>query len=449
MAKPTNHHDASDELPQYSRRSVLSTGLLGLSAGTLMSSGHAALPSSDDSPTAAADPLTDQWSWVKAQQVLNSRLAYFDTASFGPTTRAALAAEYRAQEALHTDIQDFYASRYTVTAVQTFCNRVASWLNCAADEITFTRGAQAGLEQVATLLELQPALSSGDELVMCNQLPLTVQSTWAAWARQRGLGVKTVMLPSPLDNSGTAIEAFKAALGERSRILLFSHVQHTDGAVLPVRELCQLAGEHGMISIVEGALALGAMTLSMHDFNCDIYSASFSHWLNAPPHAGVLYVRRESQGLLSYPMTHVSELWDVEPQQWPALLGKLPQDFVQYAPQFQAVPAALALHEGLGRARIEARLRELTLYMRLKLQSSADIQFLTPTQPGLWSSVLSLRSSRHSGLELSRWLRRNDQAVARGYGQSANSALRVSLHIYNSFDEIDRLVQGLLRGVRS
>jgi selenocysteine lyase/cysteine desulfurase len=219
-------------------------------------------------------------------------------------------------------------------------------------------------------------------------------------------------------------------------------VQHTDGAVLPVREICQAARERGTISIVEGALALGAVSLSLHDFNCDFYSASFSHWLNSPPHAGVLYVRRESQALLDYPSTHLGELFDVDPSQWPTLLGKLPEEFVQFAPQFQAVPAALSLQEGLGRARIEARLRELTLYTRLQLQNAANIQILTPSAPGMWTSMLALRSSRHTGLELASWLRKNDQVVARGYNQNTQNALRISLHIY-------RLVQGLLRAVRS
>jgi len=107
------------------------------------------------------------------------------------------------------------------------------------------------------------------------------------------------------------------------------------------------------------------------------------------------------------------------------------------------------LQEGLGRARIEARLRELTLYTRLKLQNAADIQILTPGAPGLWSSMLTLPRPRHTGVELANWLRKNDQAVVRGYQQNAQNALRISLHIYNSFDEIDRLVQGLLRAVRS
>jgi len=58
---------------------------------------------------------------------------------------------------------------------------------------------------------------------------------------------------------------------------------------------------------------------------------------------------------------------------------------------------------------------------------------------------------RHNDHETadSRWLRRNDQVVVRGFDQAAGGALRISLHIYNSHDEIDRLVKGLLRGMRS
>jgi selenocysteine lyase/cysteine desulfurase len=410
----------------------------------LPTSMRAASISSDDDSDVNADP----WSHARAQLVLNPRLAYFDTAQFGPTTRGVLASVYRAGETLHTDPGAFFAERYSGEAVTRQCQRIAAWLGCGSDEVCFTGGAMAGLIQAGQALSLQ----AGDEVLITAQLPEGLQRFWRQQARQSGLVLKTIALPTPLGSAAEVIAAFEQALSERSRVLVCSHVQHGDGALLPIRELCQLASSHGVVSMIDGTLAFGALQFTTSDLGCDVYAGSLCHWLNGPQHTGVLYVRAALQARL--PVEQLSRAESAlinDLNGWPALQRRWPEDFVELAPQFQGVMTALTWQEGFGRARIEARLRELQLYTRLRLQSIDGLQIITPAAPGMWLQLLSLKIGRRNAVDLADWLRNNDNVIVSAYvgAQDGLNVLRVSLHLYNSHDEIERLAQGLQRAART
>jgi isopenicillin-N epimerase len=425
----------------YSRRHALAA--LGTLAGSqwLPSASRAAADVEDTEPT-------DPWSRARTQLVLNPRLAYFDTAQFGPTTRAVLANVYRAEEALHSDPGAFYMERYSSDAVLRQCQRVAAWLDCGADEVCFTGGALAGLLQVGHALSLQ----AGDEVLMTAQLPDAVQRYWQQQARQRGVVLKTVSLPMPLSNPSEVLAAVENAIGERSRVLVCSHVQHGDGAVLPIRELSALAKTRGLVSMVDGALALGALQFSVRELGCDVYAGSLCHWLNGPQHTGVVFVRESLQANLQREALSRSEPTLLNSlSTWPALQRRWPTVFADMAAQFQGVATALAWQEALGRARIEARLRELQLYTRMRLQAIDGLQIVTPSLPGMWLHLLSLKPGRRSASEVAAWLRSNDNVIVSAIGspQDGLNVLRVSLHVYNSHDEIERLAHGLQRAARA
>ncbi|MGC3981352.1 MAG: aminotransferase class V-fold PLP-dependent enzyme [Steroidobacteraceae bacterium] len=425
---------------RYSRRHLLQLGAL--AGGSLIGKPIFSASAATDS---GSEP--DPWNSARTQLVLNPRLAYFDTAQFAPSSRAVLASEYRAQESLHTDPDAFYAERYSASAVQELCKRLSGWLGCNVDELCLTRGALAGLMQCAQTLNLQ----SGDEILLAAQLPDSLRRFWQQQARQRSLVLKTISLPVPLHSEAEVLSAFEAAASERSRVLVCSHAQYVDGSILPLRGLCQWARTRNLISMINGSLSLGALQFSLRDLDCDIYGASLCHWLNGPQQTGALYVRAEMQAALLYESVGTAEPLRISRDGWPTLLQRWPTDFIELAPQFQSLSSALTWQENVGRARIEARLRELQLYARLRVQALNDVELLTSTQPGMWLHLLSLRSSKRNAVELASWLKNNDKVIVSGFNatQDGMNALRVSFHIYNSHDEIDRLMQGLQRALRA
>jgi selenocysteine lyase/cysteine desulfurase len=173
-------------------------------------------------------------------------------------------------------------------------------------------------------------------------------------------------------------------------------------------------------------------------------------------------VRRQLLGALS--VTHVdSNLgWNIinrygqasiddEPQRaaWPATLAKFGCNARFLGPKLKALEATLDFRDQLGADRIEARIRELAIYARLRLQPLNDLEILTPAPPGMWGGILSFRPRRGTSQELMQRLRRSNKIAASAIAHPATenspefSAVRVCLHIYNSHDDVERLVRAL------
>lgn len=425
---------------RYSRRQLVS-GLAGLSALSAAPTGNGA---SAEMPLSAAE----LWNWVRAQQLLNPKLVYLDTATLGPNPRSLMVAQYRAEEAFNSDPGAYLNSRLAASVVRAWIERIANWLECGVDELCFTAGANEGLNLVANGLDL----ASGDEVVTTTHEQSGGIAPWLLQAQRRGIVVKQVALPSPMTGPEQALGLLAGAVTDRTRVMAFSHVQSTDGAVLPVQELCTFARQRNILSVVDGSLAFAAFKFSLRELGCDFYAASLDKWLNGPYGSGVLYVREEQ----------IERLWPLIPRadealayaesagvDWPRAMSKFSAGFGRFAPWLQALEVAFNLHEQIGRERIEARIRELAIYAKLRLQPLRGIEILTPAHPAMWSAIMSFKIASLSPAELAAKLAHEDNILAQAVMRPNFSALRISLHIYNSHDDIERLLQGLQRRVRN
>jgi selenocysteine lyase/cysteine desulfurase len=134
---------------------------------------------------------------------------------------------------------------------------------------------------------------------------------------------------------------------------------------------------------------------------------------------------------------------------WPAAMRKFGCNLRFLGPKLKALESTLDFREQLGADRIEARIRELAIYARLRLQQIADLEILTPASPGMWAGVLSLKPRRVSAADLCLRLKRSNRIFTSAINHPPSvtapefSALRVSLHIYNSHDDVERLIRAL------
>jgi isopenicillin-N epimerase len=407
-------------------------------------------------PPAAAQPppssSRELWQWVRTQPMLDTQVAYLDVASGGPTLRAAMAAEYRAREVQSIGLAGA-AGRWT-EETNRLATRFATFLGCEPDEVQFTRGAGEALGQAIAGLDL----AAGDEVITTTREHPAALSPWLVLARRREIVVKQIELPLPLTGPEQPLGLFAGAVTDRTKVLAFSHVQYDDGAVLPVRELSAFARQRGILSVVDGAQALGMMDFSVRELGCDLYATCCHKWLGGSHGSGALYVRREV----------LDRLWPIEPRgidsappvftptdadgngDVPAALHKL-GNIVPYAwPALRGVEAALEFQQQVVRTKIEARVRELAIYARLRLQQLTGIQLLTPARPGLWAGILTFRVPGKPAAQLAAAVERTHRVhvgVVR-VPNDANGALRLSPHIYSTHDDVEKLIQGLQQALR-
>lgn len=420
-----------------------------LIASTLALAGVGAASAQPSIPTTSRE----LWQWVRTQPVLDLHTAWLDVATAGPTLRAAMAAEYRARDAQSFSLAH-YGADFWLNETARLAGRVASFVGCDPDEVLFTAGAGAALGLVAAGLDLAP----GDEIITTTREHPAALSPWLMLARRRGVTVKQIELPAPLTGPGQALGLFAGAVTERTKAFAFQHITYADGVLMPGRELCDFARSKGILSIVDGAQALGMIDFAVRDLNCDFYATSFHKWLGGAHGGGMLVVRRDKLDTLwpitprgvdaSPPIVTPTDAFGFNGA--PAALHKLGNITPQAWAPLRGVEAAMELHREIGRARIEARVRELAIYARLRLQPLTGVELLTPAQAGLWGGILTLRFAAKNAGDVALSLARGHRVYVRElkWPGSEQGALRISLHMFNTHDEVDRLTQGLQQALR-
>jgi isopenicillin-N epimerase len=440
----------NDSTARLTRRDLLATTLVtSLGAAALGSAASASAQQIGNMPSTTKE----LWQWFRTQPVLDLHRTYLDVAGAGPTLRAAMAMEYRVRDSLSLNIASLGDGQWNAETSR-LATAVAGFVGCDADEVVFTRGTGEALSMVANGLDL----NAGDEVLTTTREHPASLAPWLMLARRRGIVVKQIELPAPMNGPEEALGLFAGAVTDRTRVLAFSHVQYADGTLMPVQELCQFARQRNLISVVDGAQAIGMLDFQLRDLGCDFYGMSFHKWLGGTNGTGMLYVRRDMLDRIwpSQPRGIDASPPVITPTQShghvgaPAALHKLGNIVPLAWPQLRGAEVALDFHRQVLRSRIEARIRELTIYARLRLQQLPGLELLTPARPGLWGGILTFHVPERMASDIALGLVRGHRVHVRDlqWPGKTEGAVRVALHAFNTHDEVDRLLNGLQQVLR-
>jgi selenocysteine lyase/cysteine desulfurase len=208
------------------------------------------------------------------------------------------------------------------------------------------------------------------------------------------------------------------------------------GHLYPVKALCALAAEHGIVSAIDGAQAVGMFDVNLHDLGCDLYANSLHKWFLGPSGTGFLYVRREFQERF-----HTLYYTDRET---PPGAQKYETLGTYDLPTRAALGTALDFLNRIGIHNIEPRLRMLSDYLRDRLSAVPRVRLCTSrsyevSSPG--STIFEVE-----GVSASAWpslfLQESGMHVD-DHTRDGHTGMRISTHYYNSLEEIDRLMDKL------
>lgn len=400
------------------------------------------------------------WEFTRLQLVQDTDLLWLNTAFAGPSLRRVLIEEYRHREAQSVNRNAYDRANLGGEGLRSFLASIASFLSASPEELTFTSGCTEGLNLVAQGLDL----GAGDEIITTQHEHPAAIYPWLLQAKRRGVKIVQISLPSPLPHPQHVIDAFSAALTPRTRVVALAHVQYTDGSVLPVRELAELARARSILSVVDGAQALGMLAVSLRDLGCDFYAANLHKWVNGPAGTGVLYLRDAARHRVWPAAVAGHEEWDAldrdgvsssQPSadyraEWPGAMRKFDYTFQHAAPLFYSALPAIQFQRDIGPERVAARVRELAWYLRLQLQRVTGVRILTSAHPQLWAGIVSFQVPGVDCPELARRLTQEHRIAVSAVKHAAMGfeAVRASTHIYNSFDDVDRLVSAVDRLIR-
>src|SRR5437773_2046515 len=157
--------------------------------------------------------------------------------------------------------------------IETARRRLAEEFGADAEELAITRNASESLQIAQMGLDLKP----GDEILTTEQDYGRMLTTWDQRARRDKIKITRLDFPCPTTQADL-LHRFEAAITPQTRVLHFCHITNQSGQLFPVRDLSRMARQRGIVTIVDGAHALGHFPFKLRDLEMDYYGVSLHKW---------------------------------------------------------------------------------------------------------------------------------------------------------------------------
>src|SRR5947207_561902 len=321
--------------------------------------------------------------------------------------------------------------------IETARRRLAGEFGADAEEIAITRNASESLQIAQMGIDLKP----GDEVITTEQDYPRMLTTWDQRERRDKIKVTRLDFPCPTTQADL-LRRFEAAITPRTKVLHFCHITNQSGQRVPLGELSSMARRRGIITIVDGAHALGHFPFKLSDLGMDYYGVSLHKWLLAPLGTGLLYVRKD----------RIASTWPLQaaPTRRDNDIRKFEEIGTNSPAPKAAINEAIAFQQAIGIERKAARLRYLTLRWANELKKQERIRLHSSLEPGqTWGlAVVSVNGMDSSKLVSHLWDKYRIVITAIGHDNPKEPnlsyhGLRVTPNIYTPLEEIDTFVEAM------
>lgn len=317
----------------------------------------------------------------------------------------------------------------------------------STQEIIFMRGTTTAINTVAQSYG-SAYVEEGDEIVITYMEHHSNIIPWQQLAKQKGAVLKYV----DLEEDGTlSLEKVRATVTSRTKIVSIMYVSNVLGTMNPIKEIAQIAHENGAIMVVDGAQAAPHLRIDVQDLDCDFFAFS-GHKMCGPTGIGVLYGKKELLEQME-PVEFGGEMIDfvgLYDSTWKGLPWKF-EGGTPIIAGAVGLAAAIDFLEEIGLDEIEKHEHELAAYAMERMSTINGLTMYGPKDPekraGLVTfnlddvhphdvatvldmSGIAVRAGHHCAQPLMKWLQ-------------VTATARASFYVYNSEEDIDRLVAGL------
>jgi cysteine desulfurase/selenocysteine lyase len=339
-------------------------------------------------------------------------------------------------------------AKLATNAYETAREKVRNFIGApSTEEIIFVRGTTEAINLVAESFGGMN-IQTGDEIVLTMMEHHSNIVPWQKLKQEKGAVIKVI----PINDRGEIIlDEYEKLLTPRTRIVSIAHVSNVLGTVNPVRKMIEIAHKHGAFTLIDGAQSVPHIGVDVRELDADFYAFS-GHKIYGPTGIGVLYGKRV--------LLEVMSPW----QRGGGMIEKVNFKETTYNSlpyKFEAGTGNIADAVGLGTAidyiqeigmdNIERHEKELTVYAMEKLYQIPGLHIIG-TAPEK-TSVISFVIDGMSPENIAQYLNLDGIAVRSGHHcaqptlhrYGLNSSIRASLGVYNTMEEIDCMVNAVLK----
>lgn len=303
---------------------------------------------------------------------------------------------------------------------------------CNKDELIITRNTTESLNLVISGFKWQP----NDEAVFAEQDYGAMQDMFKQVAKRHGIKNVVVSIPNQPKNDDEIVEIYRKAINSNTKLLMVCHVINITGQVLPVKKIVDMAHQLNVKVMVDGAHAFAHIPVNLKELGCDYYGTSLHKWLSCPLGAGFLYVKKEL----------IDSVWPLFAEN-----DSVSNKDIANLNHTGTIPVhtdltildAIAYYQSIGAKNKLERLLDLRNYWVNKVKDLPKIIINSPLEAERSCAIANVGIVGVKPSELAKNLLDKYKIFTVAIETKTVNGVRVTPNIYNTYEELDQLVNAL------
>ena len=373
---------------------------------------------------------------LRSQFLLNPEITFLNFGSFGACPRPVFADYQNWQLILEAEPVQFIAFD-GVKYLKSSREALAGYINCNADDLVYVTNPTYAINIIAKSLQLK----EGDEILSTNIEYGAMDRTWNYYCRKAGAKYVRQSIDLPIADKETIIEQFWKGYSNKTKAIFISQITSTTALILPVKEICEMAKEKGLLTIVDGAHVPGHIPLDLGQLQADIYTGACHKWMMTPKGNTFLYVKKEFQDLFD----PLAVSWGYESAA-PSHSRFLDYHQMQGTRDFSAfltTAKAIAFMEDHNWSQVAADCRQLAHTNYTRFCTLLGSQPLCPVSDQFLGQMCSIPVKTAQPEQLQRHLFEHYKIEIPVMRQEHHVFLRYSIQAFNTQADLDRLYTAL------
>jgi len=374
---------------------------------------------------------------LKKQFLIQPDIAFLNFGSFGACPKPIFEDYQKWQLELETEPAQFIQVNGPVYLKQSR-EALAKYINVAdPNDLVYVTNPSYGTNIVAKSLKLNP----GDEILTTNLEYGAADKAWEYYCKKAEAKVVRQNITLPVTTKEKFIEEFFAGLSSKTKLIFISEITSTTALKFPVKEICEIAKQKGLMTFVDGAHSVGHIPVDLTQIKADIYVGACHKWMMTPKGSSFLYVKKDLQNLFD-PLL-VSWGYDA---MFPS--DSKFQDYHQgqgtrdFSP-FLTIPKAIEFMKQNDWTEVAAECREMVRKNALRFCELVGSKPLCPVTEEWLGQMFSIPVSALEPEKLQRHLFVKYKIEIPVMRHADKTYLRYSLNAFNSQNDLDRLYVAL------
>lgn len=386
---------------------------------------------------------------ILAREVNGKPLTYLDNGASAQKPQVVIDAVTRAYAEEYANVHRglHYLSNLATERYESVRGVVAKFLGVQdEDEIVFTSGTTEGINLVAYGWAM-PRFEAGDEIILSVMEHHANIVPWHFLRERQGVVLKWV----DVDATGALDpQAVIDAITPKTKLIAVTQMSNVLGTKVDVKTICAAARARGVAVMVDGSQAAVHMPVNVEEIGCDFYAIT-GHKLYGPSGSGAIYIRKDRMDEMRPFIGGGDMIKEVSKDA--VIYNDPPMKFEAGTPgivQTIGLGVALEYMMGVGMEAISAHEDSLRDYARTKLDGLnwLQVQGNTASKGAIFSFTLDGAAHAH---DISTILDKKGVAVRAGHHCAGplmehlgvTATCRASFGMYNTTEEVDRLVDAL------